>query len=439
MISNKVNSSVKPFLIALVFLSPILVQPLIFDRIHADGIRVMFTSITVLCFILLRLLNFAKLSSWLPSNLFLLLACLGLLHGWATDASDLQFSRYLEYLLCLVVASFIYVSLSEKDPLRTYAWVCVWLALLSALCHLVLILSVDVWAWNWTREPLPFNNIRISGFLGYFGFCSSLVLIYFVNSPRQQWLLLMPFMLISTWLIWMGGRGSIYPSLMFFAGFLIVSLKKFNVGFALSLIALFILSINIANQYAFDPGLGLSWGHGADRDTLESFSSGRVKIWIHSLTELIDTAPWLGWGADGYKWSATQGSIATATAQPHSFIVQLVTDFGLPIAVSIICVLVFCWQRSCARILKNFMVEHFLAFWMLTCSGLMILVDGVFYYYYSFILSSVLMMLVFNWNPSSPCMGIINLPQRLARYLLLLVVGFYTVTFSVFAHWVLFT
>ena len=157
MISEKINNLINPFIFALIFLSPILVQPLIFDRVHADGIRVLFTTITMLCFIGIRLFNFAKPSSGFSNDWVLVLAFLGLLHGWTTDASDLQFSRYLEYILCLVAASFIYAALSEKDGLRTYAWVCVWLALLSALCHLLLVLTVDVWTWNWTKEPLPFK------------------------------------------------------------------------------------------------------------------------------------------------------------------------------------------------------------------------------------------------------------------------------------------
>ena len=184
---------------------------------------------------------------------------------------------------------------------------------------------------NWFGSPFPFGHIRFYGYVAMTSAIAGLLLLEYIPQNRLYkhiWRLVATSLItvLIAGVFWSGGRGAII-GLACGVVAVITTVKAPRLPLLISTLLIAVPLAYVLGDWA-SPNqamLGPSITHGQEPKTVNQFSSGRIGIWEFSLNHLRNQ-PIFGFGANGYD--SLPGK-SVHTGQPHSLIVQVLTDWGI--------------------------------------------------------------------------------------------------------------
>lgn len=166
---------------------------------------------------------------------------------------------------------------------------------------------------NWYYDSPPFNNIRWLGHYcaAIFGLCA-----WGWLDKRKTWLTIAIFALALA--LWTGSRGTLAAVLGGYLGamLLIPEAAKMTPRFLATVCLAVLMALAASQLWPLDEG-------SAERLILDQDDSGRIEIWLRSIT-VIEQRPWFGWG------EAQFGRLLQSRfAQPHNILLQILLAWGV--------------------------------------------------------------------------------------------------------------
>jgi O-antigen ligase len=249
--------------------------------------------------------------------------------------------RLLLYAALLLLAIAVYLVYRDMGRI-SLALYCAALALL----HVPFAADVALWVKD-MEQPFfqdgvrvaNFSNVRQFGEAGFLAAISGVALGTFEVTSGRRW---MAVSLLTTCvalfgIIAMGSRGALLSWFIF-----VLLLCSFGTSRRrVALLGLASVSVTCGLVWWLDYSEVLPTPNIFKRQGLESglnsFSSGRVELWIISLREIL-AQPFFGLGPEGYLLS---GCCDRTVAQPHNFVLQILMEFG---AIGFLLLLALLWR-----------------------------------------------------------------------------------------------
>ena len=234
------------------------------------------------------------------------------------------------------------------------------------------------------QDP-PYNShIRHTGYQASAGL--GVLWVFNITKQRQNFytlLIILATVITCTFVIWLGGRGAILSVISsFILIFVVLLFQNSNTKYFLTTVSLiFLLSIVIAELLSVYQWNGLfnPLHRSLTSDSINSLSSGRVKIWA-TCWESIKNNPFWGLGSQGYYYMPNR----IFGVQPHNAFIQFLVEWGI-IGTSLFIFLIFSGFLAGVRFhLRNrneiISQQALIALAIITTLTIHSIVDGTYYH-----------------------------------------------------------
>ena len=331
----------------------------------------------------------------LSAVLFLWLACgyLSILFSenpYASTVRQVEISIHILFAYCIIKTL-------GYAPTGKYLIYGVIVAFLYSLFYILLLaLAAGEKEYPWTTGIPFFSNIRHWGYLQVIALPLS---YYMILSKNTKIYGLAAFTLIWASIFWAGGRGTFLTaciiSLLVFPWILKPKLKIYLTSLILIGLALILSIITDVNH----PSLSIKHLFYLKEGTtgytsINSFSAGRIGIYLDSIKQILNESFLFGLGPDNFRY--TTPPIHIMATHPHSFLIQIFYSNGLTgLVLTGLLGLIILNKVKRSTTLTN----KILMLTLISALGASA-VDGVFYHSYS--LFCLMLIIALSIHESSP-------------------------------------
>lgn len=290
----------------------------------------------------------------------------------------------IHILFATCLSSYIHLSRQKKT------------SLLEAIPFAIAIIAAILWFtinyiipsnnFSFSQNPPLASNIRHIGYICTVS-TTIITLKLLISTLRYgNTALLLALSIINfSLLLWLGGRTAIVAVLicLILSSILLKAKSDLKLVNLLLLLIVAGLSFLIAHNLAIFPWNGpIPFNHSIDstlsEESLNRFSSGRLDIWILSISATLES-PWLGLGPEGYLFLPNR----SFGIQPHNLFVQIFLEWGI-LGGGVFIILLSYGLLKCLIITLNSSGQEFnaclIAFMVIISLTLHSLTDGTYYH-----------------------------------------------------------
>jgi hypothetical protein len=312
---------------------------------------------------------------------FFLFIFLGFISSFNSENPYAALARQTEICIHFLFIFLLYKNIASSAHRHIIIGGIVVCFLYTIFHFLLLRLAVGNVPYDWVSDIPFYANIRHWGYLQVLVLPLSFYLI--LSSHTRVKYSGIALMSISWFaIIWSGGRGSFVAGVIgcfFIAPIVIKPYKKIALisllTFGLGLVMAYTLE---ANNHSLSIKRLFFIDHIEKSSSPNQISSSRLEIYRDALKEVTTNHPFIGMGADNYRYSSGLQSNVLPT-QPHSLLIQIIYDYGF---IGLLLITMFAYQLYRHQNDTNSNAYKVGLVTLLTCI-IASSVDGVFYHSFS--------------------------------------------------------
>ncbi|MEH6451128.1 MAG: O-antigen ligase family protein [Oleispira sp.] len=343
--------------------------------------------------------------------------------------------RWFEILTNCLIGLCLYLLIHNKPELKPLVIKAVIAALL--LCVIVFVLfwhlSPAPEQHNWTSDIPFFLNIRHFSYLA----AAALPFGYWLleNNEYKNRIAVVILYLSICWglIFWLGGRAAFLGVIT--ATFIYFILSRTHIKSVLLsiLIGLLLSQLFIAESANLNMFRLFDLFLNSESKDLNNHSSFRMKIYLESIQYWWQEVPFLGIGADGYRYITPAIAGLDNITHPHSIFIQLLLSFGIPGAI-IPMYLFLLLTYSIFKKQANLTITEKILYLPILSSIVSGMFNGIFYHAYGLFISTIILAICipsytgYNRQVHSNTISSKKVPSIIT--LLTLITGLYYLIFS---------
>ncbi len=259
----------------------------------------------------------------------ILISTLGSAYVYSSIVSIMESCLHILFVVAIINAI---LKVGERNILP-YSLIVTYIFFITTLTleQIIYLKNID---YNWILGTLFYDNIR------HFGYTQAIVtpLIFLLILSKSKLLHCTGILCLSlSWFIilWSGGRGTFFSLMLLTVIVLPIFVSKHKKRICISNF----IAIAIGSYLAFllsanHPSLGIErlffLADSTNKfDSVNSYSSGRLQLWIDIIKNFDPVQLVFGYGSDMFRFSNDLTGVAKSVTHPHNIILQITYSFGI--------------------------------------------------------------------------------------------------------------